>query len=105
MVLNDGLSWKVEIPNIETTVLSQCNALYQVIHHHLALQPYVSLGLLCYSPPQVSILSFPPSPSFNPRLSQVLLNVLSGHYCCYILSNSVNSLLLEAFPLPGCYAA
>jgi hypothetical protein len=33
-------------------------------HHHLALQPYVGLGLLCYSPPQVSILSFP-SPSFN----------------------------------------
>jgi hypothetical protein len=28
-------------------------------HHHLALQPYVSLGLLCYSPPLVSILSFP----------------------------------------------
>ena len=33
-------------------------------HHHLALQPFVSLGLLCYSPPLVSILSFP-SPSFN----------------------------------------
>jgi hypothetical protein len=31
----------------------------------LALQPYVSLGLLCYSSPPVSILSFP-SPSFNP---------------------------------------
>jgi hypothetical protein len=28
-------------------------------HHHLALQPYVSLGLLCYSPPLVSIVSFP----------------------------------------------
>jgi hypothetical protein len=27
-------------------------------HHHLALQPFVSLGLLCYSPPQVSILGF-----------------------------------------------
>ena len=37
-------------------------------HHHLALQPYVSCGLLCYSLPQVSILSFP-SPSFNPHLS------------------------------------
>ena len=39
-----------------------------VHHHHLALQPYVSLGLLCYSPPLVPILSFP-SPSFNPHLS------------------------------------
>ena len=38
------------------------------IHHHLALQPYVSLGLLCYSPPLVSLLSFPSS-SFNPHLS------------------------------------
>jgi hypothetical protein len=37
-------------------------------HHHLALQPYVSLGLFRYSPPLVSILSFP-SPSFNPHLS------------------------------------
>ena len=37
-------------------------------HHHLALQPIVSLGLPCYSPPLVSILSFP-SPSFNPHLS------------------------------------
>jgi hypothetical protein len=27
-------------------------------HHHLVLQPYVSLGLLCYSPPLVPILSF-----------------------------------------------
>jgi hypothetical protein len=26
-------------------------------HHQLALQPYVSLGLLCYSPPLVSIQS------------------------------------------------
>jgi hypothetical protein len=38
-------------------------------NQHLALQPFVSLGLLCYSPPQVSIylglsfsiLQFPPS--------------------------------------------
>ena len=37
-------------------------------HHHLALQPFVSLGLLRYSPPLVCILSFP-SPSFNPHLS------------------------------------
>jgi hypothetical protein len=36
--------------------------------YYLALQPFVSLGLLCYSPPLVSILSFP-SPSFNPHLS------------------------------------
>ena len=36
-------------------------------HNHLALLPYMSLGLLCYSPPQVSILSFP-SPSFKPHL-------------------------------------
>jgi hypothetical protein len=35
-------------------------------HHHLALQPYVSLVLLCYSPPLVSILSFP-SPICNVR--------------------------------------
>jgi hypothetical protein len=41
---------------------------YQHHHHHLVLQPYVSLGLLCYSPPLVSILSFPSS-SFNPHLS------------------------------------
>jgi hypothetical protein len=42
--------------------------IYYHHHHLLALQPYVSLVLLCYSPPLVSILSSP-SPSFNPHLS------------------------------------
>jgi hypothetical protein len=37
-------------------------------NNHLALQLYASLGLLFYSPPLVSLLSFP-SPSFNPHLS------------------------------------
>jgi hypothetical protein len=35
--------------------------LYDVVtihhHHHLALQPYVSLGLLCYSPPLVNVVT------------------------------------------------
>jgi hypothetical protein len=45
-----------------------CSILRKVIHHHhhVVLEPYMSLGLLCYSPPLVSILSFPSS-SFNPK--------------------------------------
>jgi hypothetical protein len=51
------------------------------IPHHLALQPFVSLGLLCYSPTQVSILLDFPSPSFNPHPSQVFLDII---YLSYI---------------------
>jgi hypothetical protein len=47
----------------------------KLLHHHLALQPYVSLGLLCYSPPLISILSFP-SPSFNSHLLKNYLDLL-----------------------------
>ena len=43
-------------------------------HHHLALQPYVSLALLCYSPPLVPILSFPSPSPFSPGV-----NFLSHH--------------------------
>jgi hypothetical protein len=54
-------------------------------HHHLVLQPYVSLGLLCYSPPLVSILSFPsPSSCVSVLFRNVFFcRLYNGRLCCW----------------------
>ena len=51
------------------------NYLFSSHHHYLALQPYASLGLLCDSPPLVSILSFP-SPSYYLLRTNIFLATL-----------------------------
>jgi hypothetical protein len=39
-------------------------------HHHLALQPYVILSLLCYSSPLVPILSFSSPQASNAEVKE-----------------------------------